>query len=61
MLHEQIRSSLHEVADELSHLLPECRETSLAITRLEEATMWANAAIARNQGLLANSKTSEGA
>jgi hypothetical protein len=26
---------------------PECRETSLAITKLEEAIFWANAAIAR--------------
>jgi len=26
---------------------PECRETSLAFTKLEEAIMWANAAIAR--------------
>jgi hypothetical protein len=29
--------------------LPECREKSLAITKLEEASMWAKAAVARNQ------------
>lgn len=28
---------------------PECREQSLAITHIEEAIMWANAAIARNE------------
>ena len=28
---------------------PESRELSLAITKLEEAVMWANAAIARNE------------
>lgn len=27
---------------------PDCRERSLAITKIEEAVMWANAAIARN-------------
>lgn len=29
---------------------PESREQSLAITKLEEAVMWANAAIARREG-----------
>lgn len=29
---------------------PESREQSLAITHLEEAVFWANAAIARNEG-----------
>jgi len=28
---------------------PESRERSLALTKLEEAVMWANAAIARNE------------
>ena len=32
----------------LSQCPPESRELSLALTRLEEAVMWANAAIARN-------------
>jgi len=43
-----IRTSLGEVADELSHLLPECRETELAITRLEETLMWAGKGIERH-------------
>jgi hypothetical protein len=30
-------------------LTPESREQSLAITHLEQATMWANAAIARRE------------
>ncbi len=30
-------------------LTPESREQSLAVTKLEEAMMWANAAIARNE------------
>ena len=38
---------------QLAHLLvtncPESRELSCALTKLEEAVMWANAAIARNE------------
>lgn len=30
--------------------VPESRERSLALTKLEEAVMWANAGIARNEG-----------
>lgn len=33
----------------LNNLCPESREKSLAITKLEEAVMWANAAIARRE------------
>jgi hypothetical protein len=33
----------------LVDLLPDGREKSLAITKLEECSMWAKAAIARNQ------------
>lgn len=29
-------------------LAPDCRERALALTKLEEAIMWANAGIARN-------------
>lgn len=34
----------------LSSLCPEGREKSLAITKIEEAVFWANAAIARANG-----------
>ena len=44
--------ALREKAKELAYLIdelcPKSREKSLAITKLEEATMWANASIARN-------------
>lgn len=51
----QVASRFHEVrlitevcAKELVKLCPEGRELSLALTHLEEAMFWANAAIARN-------------
>lgn len=47
--HDQVRTMCLDVAQDLTALLPESREKSLAITKLEEAMMWANAAIARNQ------------
>lgn len=33
----------------ITHKTPKSREQSLAITKVEEAMFWANAAIARNQ------------
>jgi hypothetical protein len=36
----------------INDLCPDSREKSLAITNLEQAVMWANAAIARNAGNL---------
>ena len=40
-------------AKQLAHLIgascPESRERPLAMTKLEEAVMWANASIARNE------------
>jgi hypothetical protein len=47
--HEWIRNATGSLAGHLNARLPECREKSLAITKLEEVMMWANAAIARNQ------------
>ncbi len=44
---------LRESAKQLALLIAKCskqsREQSLALTKLEEAIMWANAAIARNE------------
>jgi hypothetical protein len=47
--HGGIREGAFELAEEWDGLLPESREKSLAFTKLEEAMMRANAAIARNQ------------
>lgn len=44
-----LRNSVKLLAQEIATLSPESREQSLALTKLEEAVMWANAAIARNE------------
>jgi len=46
--HEEVRSSLLELALKLEEALPTGREKALVMTKLEEAMFWANAAIARN-------------
>jgi hypothetical protein len=46
--YSQIRDNGRKFARLIDKLCPESREKSLAITKLEEAVMWANAAIARN-------------
>ena len=46
-IHGDIRDSIKDVAVYLNGVLPEGREKSLAITHLEEAMFWANAAVAR--------------
>ncbi|MFJ6214994.1 hypothetical protein ACIQGZ_16910 [Streptomyces sp. NPDC092296] len=45
--HEQVRTYFRQIAASLNAALPEGREKALAITKLEEATFWANASIAR--------------
>jgi hypothetical protein len=45
--YEDIRSFAHELALLIHELVPASREQSLAVTKLEEAVMWANAGIAR--------------
>lgn len=44
---QSLRSLAKELACEIEYSCPECREKSLALTKVEEAVMWANAAIAR--------------
>jgi hypothetical protein len=46
-LHELVRAHCRDLARTLDQVLPQGREASLALTRLEEAMFWANAAIAR--------------
>lgn len=45
-------TAIREKAKELAYLIeqevPNSREKSLAMTKLEEAVMWANAGVARN-------------
>jgi len=47
-LYQQIRDTAKELAYLLDKSCPNTRELSLAMTKLEECVMWANAAIARN-------------
>ncbi|MCH4162435.1 MAG: hypothetical protein LKF39_05815 [Lactococcus raffinolactis] len=43
-----LREKAKELAYLIDELCPNNREKSLAITKLEESVMWANASIARN-------------
>ena len=45
--YQAIRTDAHGLATLINQQAPEGREKSLAITHLEQAVMWANAAIAR--------------
>jgi len=45
--HTSIRQLHRQLADEINERLPEGREKSLVITKLEESMFWANAALAR--------------
>ena len=47
--YETIRQKGYELASLLMVTCPRSRELSLALTKLEEVVMWANAAIARNE------------
>jgi len=47
--YEQLRNKAKELALLIIDLTPLSREQSLALTNLEEAVMFANAAIARNE------------
>jgi len=47
-LYVEYREKCKELAYFIIHNFPDIRERSLAITKLEEAMMWANAGLARN-------------
>ncbi len=47
--YKEIRDMAKIFAQELCRFCPDSRERSLALTKLEEVVMWANAAIARNE------------
>jgi hypothetical protein len=45
--YESIRNRCKDLAILIVEITPESREQALALTKLEEVSMWANAAIAR--------------
>lgn len=47
--HTAVRQHCRRLADELNERLPDGREKSVVMTKLEETMFWANAALARNQ------------
>jgi len=46
--YEELRAKTKELAYLIDSLCPESREKALAMTKLEECNMWANASIARH-------------
>ena len=47
--YQDLRAAAKNLAYKIEHQCPESREQSLAITKLEECVMWANASIARRE------------
>lgn len=47
---QALRDSARLLAHQINFLVPESREKSISLTKLEEVVMWSNAGIARNQG-----------
>jgi hypothetical protein len=45
----ELRDTAKHLAEKINNLVPNSREKSLAITKIEEAIMWANKAIAINE------------
>lgn len=45
-----LRGMAHSLAEQILAQVPESRERSLALTKLEEVVMWSNAGIARREG-----------
>lgn len=50
--HEGVRDAIEQAIAAMAAFVPESREQSLSITKLEEAMFWANAGIARNHDKL---------
>lgn len=46
----RLRAKAKEFAALVIELVPDSRERSIALTKIEESVMWANAGIARNEG-----------
>lgn len=47
-IYQDLRDEAKKLAYQINDKCPESREKSLAVTKLEEAIMWANASIARH-------------
>ena len=47
--YQKIREEAKKFAKLILEICPASRERSIALTRLEEVTMWSNASIARNE------------
>lgn len=45
--HQQVREACELAAHKINSIVPDGREKSLALTKLEEAMFWANAGVAR--------------
>lgn len=45
--HTSVRQTVRRAADAINEQVPDGREKAVAITKLEEAMFWANAALAR--------------
>lgn len=46
--HEFVRASCLDLVHRLNQVMPKGRESALVVTKIEEAMMWANAAVARH-------------
>lgn len=47
--HTSVRQACRRTADHINEVCPDGREKSLALTALEEAMFWGNAALARQR------------
>jgi hypothetical protein len=47
--HELVRAKIRDLGHSLISICPDCRELSIALTKLEEVMSYSHASIARNQ------------